>query len=130
MRIVYSYNILKGLEISFATLNVLAGSAGSQVPIVFVRYSLSCLPLILLLLASAVSGFEDGARRWVPIPHGTTAAFLGVLLLVIGPLPQIYYYPNNWTNHGLFQYCYNPENRKFHYRFITTPGFFRSSIVT
>lgn len=103
--------------------NFLVGPVGSQVPIVFVRYSLACLPLILLFVAFSVSSFEDRVRQLVPIPIGASAIFLGALLLTMGPLKQIYYYPNNWTNHGLFQYCYSPENRKFHYRFITKPEF-------
>ena len=101
--------------------NVMIGPAGLQVPIVFVRYSLPCLPLILILAAVAVSGLEEHVRKWVMVPGGTLAVLLGITLFLLGPLPQIYRYPNNWTNHGLFQYCYDPAARAFHYRFITRP---------
>jgi len=103
--------------------NLLIGPAMFQVPIVFVRYSLACVPLVLLFVSVAVRSIEDRVRHLLNVPQGLLAVLLGGLLLWFGPLLQLYYYPNNWTNHGLFQYCYDASDEKFHYRFVTEPRF-------
>jgi hypothetical protein len=83
-----------------------------EVPIVFTRYCLVVLPILLGCLAAAVAGIEQQARRRARFyPTGVLAVTLASALAYVGPWRGVYYYPNNWTNHGVFQYCYtqNPS---------------------
>jgi hypothetical protein len=78
-------------------------------PIVAVRYCLALLPAGALLVAVALAQGEEALRaRGIPCPAGTLTAILVVGLVVSGPLPRIMVRPNNWTNHGWFQYAYDP----------------------
>jgi hypothetical protein len=72
-------------------------------------------------VAIAVGNLERRAQKWVALPGGVLAILLGIALFSLGPLPHIYRYPNNWTNHGLFQYSYDLTDNVFHYRLITKP---------
>jgi hypothetical protein len=82
-----------------------------ETPIVLARYSLPLLPFLLLGAATGIAALDAALARWLPIyPTGLFAATVVGLLLVFGPLPTIYRYPNNWTNHALFQYEYDPAS--------------------
>ncbi len=86
---------------------VVTGPAGIATPIVLARYCLPLLPLLLLVAAIGIVRLDAAAaRRLAAYPAGALAAVAVALLLVFGPLPAVYYYPNNWTNHRVFQYRY------------------------
>jgi hypothetical protein len=69
----------------------------------------------------AIGNLERWLQRKYPVPPGTLAVAAGLGMLFLGPLPQIYRFPNNWTNHGLFQYHYDREDPASYYDSITTP---------
>ena len=78
-------------------------------PIVAARYCLVALPVIWVLVAVALTRGEERLReRGLPAPPGTLTAVALVALLLGGPLPRIHARPNNWMNHGSFQYAYDP----------------------
>jgi hypothetical protein len=83
-----------------------------QLPFVLARYTIVLLPVALLCLAVATRRFDAALAglfpRW---PAGLAGVTLCGLITAVGPLRDIYYWPNNWTNHGLFQYAYDPTSR-------------------
>src|SRR5206468_199951 len=78
--------------------------SGLEAPIVVARYALFLLPVLILLLAvglRTLGGWLPGKLR----PAAIILAMAWMVLMVkAGPLPKIYYFPNNFTNHGAFQY--------------------------
>ncbi len=78
-------------------------------PIVAARYSLAVLPVGLLLVAVALARAERWLRARIRAwPPGTLTALAVAGLFISGPLPRVLARPNNWTNHGWFQYAYGP----------------------
>ncbi|HSR54201.1 MAG TPA: hypothetical protein VLV83_25510 [Acidobacteriota bacterium] len=118
-------------------------------PIVFVRYNLVLLPLLLLAAAQGTARLERLVRRgWrrrghlsnrgggaVEAPAGTRktapsrqsilagwpAPFLAGLLLWAGPLPKADFHPNQWTNHSLFNATYDLLDPRFSYLRTSRP---------
>jgi hypothetical protein len=82
-----------------------AAPAGLVHPIVVVRYMLPVLPLVLLWVAIGIHAL---ARR--ALPAAALGIALAALLFAGGPLPALCRRPNDWTNHALFQYAYDPES--------------------
>lgn len=81
------------------------------VPIVLVRYCLPLLPVFLACVAVGLVASEEVARRAVPAwPRGALPTVVVGGLFAFGPLPAIYHAPNNWTNHALYQYTYDPTD--------------------
>jgi len=83
---------------------VVSRPTGIEASIVLARYALFLLPLLLLILAiglRALGGWIVGASRQAAVIIGL--AWI-VLLVKAGPLQGTYYTPNNFTNHGAFQY--------------------------
>ena len=79
-------------------------------PIVAARYCLVVLPVMWLLVAVALAHGEEWLRvRRIPCPGGTLTALAVAALLLAGPMPRIHARPNNWTNHGWFQYAADPS---------------------
>jgi len=94
-------------------LVIVAHPAHVNWSIVPARYNLVILPFLLTWVA--VGCFR--LARWLPRPFrsysGTpVAAGVILLLLLLGPLPEIYFWPNNWANQGVFQYDYD-QSRLF-----------------
>jgi hypothetical protein len=84
-------------------------------PIVAARYCLVVLPVTWLLVAVALTRGEDWLRaRGLPCPRGILTALAVVSLFLAGPLPRLHARPNNWTNHGWFQYAYDPARLEWH----------------
>ena len=80
-----------------------------HVPIVFTRYIIVILPILLLILASGLGRIENGlATNLSRYPKGIITLSVTAILFYSGPLLKSYYHPNNWTNHAIFQYSYDP----------------------
>jgi hypothetical protein len=80
-----------------------------EMPITLARYNLPLLPVGLLFVAVGVTRVDALVHsRWPGYRGGIPGAVLCGLLLSFGPLSEIYYRPNSWTNHALFQYAW-PE---------------------
>ena len=98
------------------TCSIVSRPAHIEVPIVFARYNLSLLPFWLLFVASGVIDLDRHVRRFsMARVAGAAGAVVCGLLLYFGPLREIYYRPNNWTNHALFQYAW-------YYEFLRPPN--------
>jgi hypothetical protein len=83
----------------------------AQAAIVLVRYCIPLVPVSLLFAACGIEKILETAAARVKLQTGlqmaAAVAFIGALALC-GPLPQCYVTPNNFTNHGAFQYRYAP----------------------
>ncbi len=107
-RLVLYFAFLAACQLAIPLLSRPAAIAAS---IVLARYSLPLLPVFLVCAAVGLVALDGLGRRAVPAyPHGALPAAAVVLLFGLGPLPAIYYYPNNWTNHALFQYEYDESS--------------------
>lgn len=96
---------------------------GISTPIVLARYCMALLLLSLFLGSVGVAALQE-ALRWRPqgFGKGTFAAAVGGLFLYLGPLKEIYYYPNNFTNHALFQYHYDLDDPQHFYGVYLKPA--------
>ncbi len=88
----------------------LSMAAAVHVPIVFARYTLVLLPVLLLLAAAGLGRIASAVKNRA---GSVWAAAVPVVCLVAlfaqGPLPATYARPNNWTNHAIYQYSYDPQ---------------------
>jgi hypothetical protein len=73
---------------------------------VFARYCLIALPCLLILLGQGLASTEGALVRRLRLPAGMVAPLAALALIPLGPLPRINTRPNNWTNHGIYQYTY------------------------
>jgi hypothetical protein len=95
-----------------ALFAVATAPEGIHVPIVLARYLLALLPILLLLAAVSVQRLDQALGKLSYYPAGSLAALLVLAQFFAGPLRSIYYFPNNWTNHAIFQYYYyRPEGQ-------------------
>jgi len=79
-------------------------------PYILARYSIVLMAIALLLVSMGIGWVEALLRRkFHRFPPGLLAPPAALALLFYGPLMPLYAGPNNWTNHGLFQYQYEPE---------------------
>jgi hypothetical protein len=105
---------------------LLARPVSVAAPIVAARYCLLALPVTALLAAVALARGEERLRaRGVRAPPGTLTAIAVAGLWLAGPLPRIQARPNNWTNHGWFEYAYDPARLGWRCP-ADVPGFYRS----
>lgn len=97
--------VLAGYVVSVAIVGGLAIVAARptwvQQPIVFARYVLPVLPVLLLLVAE---GFVAMIPRRAALATALAAA---ALLVVAGPLPAQWRSPNQFTSHARFQFDYD-----------------------
>jgi hypothetical protein len=96
-----------------------------DVPIVWARYCSVALVPLLTILATGVSSVDRSVRRavgWWP-PHGVSLGAI-LLLVAMGPLRTIYYYPNNFTNHASLEADYDPHGYFERFRPVTIPPFY------
>ena len=96
---------LLALTSATAVLSILVTRpTGIGYPIVLARYLLFLLPVLLLGLAAGLRAVGE----WLLGDQQPAASVVGlawvVFIVKAGPLPQIYYQPNNFTNHGAFEY--------------------------
>jgi hypothetical protein len=95
------------------------GPDALEVPIVVVRYTLPAAGFALLLLAEGVTFLDDVLRRewrfWpgslLPVLVVTVLLAFGPVLSVFDPSNRVYFRPNSFTNHTLFQYVYDRRER-------------------
>lgn len=80
-------------------------------PLVYARYLLPALPWLLLLAAEGGAGLLEHMRTRQAAPAVIAAAV--ALLLAVGPLPAILYYPNQFFGHLRFQYDYDPAKNPY-----------------
>ena len=79
-------------------------------PLVFARYLLPALPFILLLAAEGASAALAGMpRRSGPF----IASVVGVALLVAGPIPAWWHYPNQFIAHLRYQFDYDSARNPY-----------------
>jgi hypothetical protein len=96
----------------------------SEEGIVFVRYILPVAGVAILGVAASL------CASWPRV--GARARVLAALALVLvwaatGPLPAIHARPNNWTNHGAYQFDYDRERGWFAKSLepVEIPSFYR-----
>ncbi|MBF0486717.1 MAG: hypothetical protein HQK98_01020 [Nitrospirae bacterium] len=90
---------------------VLSAPYASVIPAVFARYTLSKLPVMLLLSGVGLVRIDGCLRNILPrLPH-VISVIVVLSLILFSPLRNIYYRPNSFTNHVLFQHDYNPYNK-------------------
>jgi len=74
---------------------------------VLARYVLVSVPVVLVLVATALAALEERLRRRLRVlPAGALAPLAAAALFWAGPLRFVYDGPNNWTNHAVHQYWY------------------------
>jgi hypothetical protein len=77
---------------------------------VLVRYAAPILPFLLLCVAEGAAGL----LRRVPAPAAAATAALGLgALFAAGPMPGWYYAPNQFMEHALFQFDYDPAENPY-----------------
>ncbi len=113
----------------FAVLQVggvlLLRPVGLGYAIVLSRYCLPVLPVLLLFVALGARQLDELAQRSIDRTRRplASAALIGGLL-VCGPLPGVYYWPNNFTNHGSLQFDYDHGDYFEQFRPPTVPHFY------
>ncbi|MEO5621902.1 MAG: hypothetical protein ABIO74_04385, partial [Dokdonella sp.] len=102
---------LTGLTLSAAAVGMAVICAArpawiSHAP-VLVRYSAPILPFLLLYVAEGFAGLLERVRQ----PLACAAlALLGLTgLVAAGPMPSWYYNPNQFMDHAIFQFDYDPR---------------------
>jgi hypothetical protein len=80
-------------------------------PLVYARYLLPGLVFGLLFVAEGFAVVLEALRPSALRPLAAVVA--GVILCVVGPIPAIYYAPNQFTGHLRFQYDYDPAHNPY-----------------
>jgi hypothetical protein len=77
--------------------------------IVLVRYALPMLAAFLWVCAVGLVHLDELVRaEWRSVPAHAVPAGVIAALALCGPLEQAYHSPNNWSNHAMFQFDYEP----------------------
>ena len=89
-------------------------------PITLARYALFLLPVMILVLAIGLRRIGDwlGAAR--PVAGVIWATWM-IFTFTLGPISRIYYAPNNFTNHALFQYYPYFDERNAYTQSLSLP---------
>jgi hypothetical protein len=80
-------------------------------PLVLARYALPALPLLLLFVAEGLAACLERIPM-APLSAALAAA-LAALLWWLGPMPDYFYYPNQFMGHLRFQYDYDPAHNPY-----------------
>ncbi|MBF0518141.1 MAG: glycosyltransferase family 39 protein [Nitrospirae bacterium] len=105
-------SILFVLQVVFS---VFSNSSCISIPMVLARYCLSLQPFFILLLSAglvAFYGFIENITKSRGGPYMLSFAVFA-LFVFFNPLKNIYYFPNNWTNHPKFQAYYDGTNPEY-----------------
>ena len=81
-----------------------------QYALVFARYLVPVVPLLLLLAAEGVVGLMPVRRDAL---RACAVAAVGVALVATGPLPAQWYAPNQFTSHQRFQFDYDDAHSPY-----------------
>jgi hypothetical protein len=96
-------------------------------PLVYARYLLPALPFLLLFaaeglvaLVAPLARMAAPARRGVAFagwaaqaPGAAAVALTGLALFLLGPIPALSYFPNQFYGHLRFQYDYDPAHNPY-----------------
>jgi hypothetical protein len=94
-----------------------------QYALVFARYLVPVVPLLLLLAAEGLVALMPLRRD--ALRAGTVAA-IGAILVATGPLPAQWYSPNQFTSHQRFQFDYDDAHSPYvTQRVPSVPSFYR-----
>lgn len=106
---------LVGLSLSATLVGIIvigiARPAWIQHAPVLVRYAAPILPFLLLYVAEGCIGVVERVR-W-PSARAALAALAVCGLVAGGPLPGWYYSPNQFMDHALFQFDYDPQENPY-----------------
>jgi hypothetical protein len=104
---------LAGLPLSAGVIGLvaicLARPAWIQHAPVLVRYAAPILPFLLLFVAEGVVGVFARARLFSPVLAMVSLA----CLFLLGPMPSWYRHPNQFMDHALFQFDYDPAHNPY-----------------
>jgi hypothetical protein len=118
---------LAGYALALVTIGSVATAMARpnwvQYALVFARYLMPIVPLLLLLAAEglvvAMPWRSEALRAWV-------VAAVGVALVASGPLPLQWYSPNQFTSHQRFQFDYDDAHNPYvTQRAQGVPAFYR-----
>ncbi len=102
------YLLLLGLTQVAATILVHPSQVND--PVIFLRYCLPCLFILLSFFACGIDELDGKIARITSSRlQGATALFVLTGLFLAGPIQRTYFHPNNWTNHAIYQYSYHPK---------------------
>ena len=98
---------------------------GLRFAIVFARYGFALLPFLLLTIALGLDSADRAlAARVRALPRHALAAAVLLALLLLGPLPWIDRFPNDFTNHASYQADYRPGRYFERFRPAAVPDFY------
>jgi hypothetical protein len=79
--------------------------------LVLARYMIPALPFLLLFVAEGIVALVERLHRPLLAPGVTAAA--AVALLVTGPIPAQWHYPNQFWGHLRYQFDYDPAHNPY-----------------
>ena len=98
---------------------------GMRFAIVFARYCLALLPILLLTIAVGLDGAAGAlVTRVRGLPRWVLPAVMLLALVLRGPLAWIDVYPNDFTNHASYQADYDPGRYFERFRPAVVPAFY------
>lgn len=92
---------------------VASGAAWLSHGAVLARYLLGILPVFLLLLAHGLTGLAELLPRRPRLLCPATLYGALLLLLAVGPLGEIFSYPNAFTGHAAFYFSFDPARNPY-----------------
>ena len=95
-------------------------------PLVLARYALPALPFVLLFAAEGIHAALVAVAS-APL-RPLAAAGLVAALLLTGPIPRAWHYPNQFWGHMMYQYDYDPARNPYVdiVAQVPVPAFYRS----
>ncbi len=101
---------------------LIAGPVGSNVSMVFNRYSIAVLPFLLAWVAVAL--VHKYRKKWMNGIGKYSFALLSFSLIFYGPFRGIYFYPNHFTNDPIFQMYYDLDKMMDYVKPPIVPPFY------
>jgi len=98
--------------ICFAGTVVVASSGPEWIahPLVLARYLIPVVPFVLLFAAEGIAALVATPRHWMgAVASGAIAA----ALLLTGPIPAEWHYPNQFWGHLRYQFDYDPAHNPY-----------------
>lgn len=125
---VFTFSLITIIVLYFIVM-ALSHQEGSHAAIQAVRYSISVIPFVLIVVAFGMDRVLNKLQSLIktsPISQILIflipSAFL-INLFTLGPLIKTYQSPNNFTNHSAFQDSYNPHIWLYSRPRDLTPGY-------